>query len=64
MPNPRKETPAWRVRGVRTRGGDQEIRADATVVTTGTFLQGRIILGDTESPGGRRGEPPATALAA
>ena len=59
---PSEGAPAWRVRGVRTRGGE-EIRAHATVVTTGTFLQGRIILGDTESPGGRRGEPPATVLA-
>ena len=58
---PSEGAPAWRVRGVRTSEG-QEIRARATVVTTGTFLQGRIILGDTESPGGRRGEPPATAL--
>ncbi|MDE2901816.1 MAG: tRNA uridine-5-carboxymethylaminomethyl(34) synthesis enzyme MnmG [Chloroflexota bacterium] len=54
--------PAWRVRGVRTSAG-QELRAHATVVTTGTFLQGRIIMGDDESHGGRRGEPPATALA-
>ena len=53
--------PAWRVRGVRASTG-QEIRAHATVVTTGTFLQGRIIMGDAVSPGGRRGEPPATAL--
>ena len=53
--------PAWHVRGVRTVTGD-EIRAHATVVTTGTFLQGRIVMGDTVSPGGRRGEAPATAL--
>ena len=54
---PSKGAPAWRVRGVRTSEGE-EIRARATVVTTGTFLQGRIILGDTESPGGRRGDRP------
>jgi len=54
---PSDGAPAWRVRGVRTNHG-QEICAHATVVTTGTFLQGRIILGDTDSPGGRRGEPP------
>ncbi len=58
---PSDGAPAWRVRGVRANHG-QEICAHATVVTTGTFLQGRIILGDTDSPGGRRGEPPATAL--
>ena len=51
----------WRVRGIRTATGE-ELRAHATVVTTGTFLQGRIIMGDDQSPGGRRGEPPATAL--
>ncbi len=60
-PEPINGAPAWRVRGVRTSAGE-EIRAHATVVTTGTFLHGRIILGDHESPGGRRGEPPATAL--
>ncbi len=60
-PEPLNGAPAWRVRGVRTSTGD-EIRAHATVVTTGTFLQGRVIMGDDESPGGRRGEAPATAL--
>ena len=60
-PEPAHGAPTWRVRGVRTSTGDH-IRAHATVVTTGTFLQGRIIMGDAESPGGRRGEPPATAL--
>jgi tRNA uridine 5-carboxymethylaminomethyl modification enzyme len=60
-PAPADGAPAWRVRGVRT-GNGEEIHAHATVVTTGTFLQGRIIMGETESPGGRRGEAPATAL--
>ena len=58
---PANGSPAWRVRGLRTSEGKQ-LRAPATVVTTGTFLQGRIIMGDDQSPGGRRGEPPATAL--
>ena len=60
---PENGAPAWRVRGLRTSEGKQ-LRAPATVVTTGTFLQGRIIMGDDQSPGGRRGEPPATALSA
>ncbi|MYD95587.1 MAG: tRNA uridine-5-carboxymethylaminomethyl(34) synthesis enzyme MnmG [Chloroflexi bacterium] len=60
-PEPANGARTWRLRGVRT-GHGMEIRASATVVTTGTFLQGRIIMGDQASPGGRRGEPPATAL--
>ena len=60
-PEAENGAPSWRVRGVRTGAGDR-IRAHATVVTTGTFLQGRIIMGDEASPGGRRGEPPATQL--
>ncbi len=54
--------PGWRVEGVRTRAGG-ELRARATVLTTGTFLQGRIVMGGRTAAGGRRGEPPATALA-
>ena len=53
----------WRVRGVRTQDG-REIRARATIVTTGTFLKGRIIVGNNMSDGGRQNEPSATALAA
>ena len=62
-PEPLGGAPASRVRGVCTSTGE-ELRAHATVVTTGTFLQGRIIMGDDVAAGGRRGEPPATALAA
>ena len=51
----------WRVAGVRTDRG--LFRAAATVLTTGTFLHGRLITGDEITPGGRAGEAPATELA-
>ena len=40
-----------------------EILAPAVVLTTGTFLGGRIHIGNDVSPGGRIGERPATKLA-
>ena len=52
----------WRVTGVRT-GYGLSYRASAIVITTGTFLKGRIIVGDSVSDGGRVGEFPATKLA-
>ena len=50
------------VAGVRTADGE-EIRAGCTVLTTGTFLNGVIHLGDKQWPAGRMGEQPARALA-
>ncbi|HLJ69327.1 MAG TPA: tRNA uridine-5-carboxymethylaminomethyl(34) synthesis enzyme MnmG [Chloroflexota bacterium] len=38
-------------------------RASAVVLTTGTFLRGRIVVGTDSFPAGRAGEPPADALA-
>jgi len=38
--------------------------ARAVVLTTGTFLAGRIHIGLTNYQGGRAGDPPANALAA
>jgi len=52
-----------RVRGVRTQLG-LEFTAGAVVLTTGTFLGGRIHVGLTNYQGGRAGDPPANALAA
>ena len=50
------------VRGVITQMG-LEIRAPKVVLTTGTFLGGRIHIGLASSGGGRAGDPPSTALA-
>ncbi|MGI9222421.1 MAG: tRNA uridine-5-carboxymethylaminomethyl(34) synthesis enzyme MnmG [Woeseiaceae bacterium] len=40
-----------------------EFRSTTVVLTVGTFLGGRILFGDTESPGGRVGDAPAIRLA-
>jgi tRNA uridine 5-carboxymethylaminomethyl modification enzyme len=52
-----------RVAGVVT---DQKLRfhAKTVVLTVGTFLGGRILVGQTEKPGGRAGDAPSNALAA
>jgi tRNA uridine 5-carboxymethylaminomethyl modification enzyme len=52
-----------RVAGCRTAGG-LEFRAPAVVLTTGTFLGGKIHIGDEQFAGGRAGDPPSIALAA
>ena len=49
------------VQGVITQAGD-EIRAGAVVLTTGTFLNGLMHLGDRTIPSGRIGEAPALKL--
>ncbi|MBS3787878.1 tRNA uridine-5-carboxymethylaminomethyl(34) synthesis enzyme MnmG, partial [Candidatus Bipolaricaulota bacterium] len=49
------------VKGVMTREG-VSYSAPAVVLTTGTFLSGRVYLGDTSYPAGRTGEPPAKDL--
>lgn len=51
-----------RATGVRLAHG-VVIGARAVVLATGTFLEGRIVSGEYAAPGGRAGEPPATALA-
>ena len=51
------------VNGVRLRDG-RELRGSAVVVTTGTFLRGRIHLGEENWPAGRMGEDAVTDLAA
>ncbi len=50
------------VRGVVTQLG-LNIMADAVVLTTGTFLGGRIHIGLEQHAGGRAGDPPSNALA-
>src|SRR3546814_5033771 len=52
-----------RVRGALTNTG-LRFEAPAVVLTAGTFLAGRIHVGQTQYAGGRMGDPPATTLAA
>ncbi|MGQ0586130.1 MAG: tRNA uridine-5-carboxymethylaminomethyl(34) synthesis enzyme MnmG [Gammaproteobacteria bacterium] len=51
-----------RITGVKTIAG-LEFRAPAVVLTTGTFLGGRIHVGLANYAGGRAGDPPSNALA-
>ncbi|MBC7263061.1 MAG: tRNA uridine-5-carboxymethylaminomethyl(34) synthesis enzyme MnmG [Chloroflexi bacterium] len=51
------------VTGVITRAGET-YRARAVVLTTGTFLRGRILSGEVAFPAGRAGEFPAVGLSA
>ena len=52
-----------RVRGVRTDAG-REYEGRTVILTTGTFLAGRMLSGERRWPGGRAGEPPADGLSA
>lgn len=52
-----------RVTGVDLAGGTA-LHAPAVVLTTGTFLGGRLFAGEWEAPGGRYGEPPAARVSA
>ena len=49
------------VKGIKLRDG-RTILAHATVITTGTFLNGLIHCGEERYPAGRSGEPPAVLL--
>jgi len=51
-----------RVEGVVTQMG-LRFMASSVVLTVGTFLDGKIHIGDANYSGGRAGDPPATALA-
>ena len=51
------------VAGVVTVGGGV-VRAGAVVLTTGTFLQGLIHIGEERTPAGRVGEAPSVGLSA
>ncbi len=44
-------------------GDGTEIRADAVILTTGTFLRGVIHIGDVQKTGGRMGDKPSIRLA-
>ncbi|MEX2496393.1 MAG: tRNA uridine-5-carboxymethylaminomethyl(34) synthesis enzyme MnmG [Woeseia sp.] len=50
------------VRGAVT-ASDQRFYAPSVVLTVGTFLGGRILIGKTERSGGRAGDPSSVALA-
>ena len=50
------------VRGVVTHTG-LRLHAPAVVLTAGTFLAGKIHIGDAQHAAGRMGDPPATTLA-
>jgi tRNA uridine 5-carboxymethylaminomethyl modification enzyme len=52
-----------RVTGVVTDGA-QQFDARTVILTVGTFLAGRILIGRTEKAGGRVGDAPANKLAA
>jgi tRNA uridine 5-carboxymethylaminomethyl modification enzyme len=60
---PAHGTPAWRVTGVRVRG-DAEYRAAAVVLTTGTFLQAVMHVGEARAAGGRAGEGTTAGISA
>ncbi len=49
------------ITGIRLRDG-RVIHAGATVITTGTFLNGLIHCGEENYPAGRSGEPPSVLL--
>ena len=55
-------TDGGRVIGCRTAGG-LEFRSTTVVLTTGTFLGGKIHVGEQQSAGGRAGDPPSNGLA-
>nr|XP_061807100.1 tRNA uridine 5-carboxymethylaminomethyl modification enzyme MnmG-like [Nerophis lumbriciformis] len=52
-----------RVTGVRTQMG-LKFQSQTVVLTVGTFLGGKIHVGDANYSGGRAGDPPANTLAA
>ncbi|HST10304.1 MAG TPA: tRNA uridine-5-carboxymethylaminomethyl(34) synthesis enzyme MnmG, partial [Terriglobales bacterium] len=49
------------VQGIRLRDG-RTVRAEAVIITTGTFLNGLIHCGEQQYPAGRSGEPNAVLL--
>ncbi|MFC1695683.1 tRNA uridine-5-carboxymethylaminomethyl(34) synthesis enzyme MnmG [Pseudomonadota bacterium] len=51
-----------RIAGCRTATG-LEFRSATVVLTTGTFLGGKIHIGEEQFPGGRAGDPPSNVLA-
>ena len=58
----RIEVANGRMTGLTMEDGDR-YECDALVITTGTFLNGLIHVGDEQRPAGRHGEPPSRELA-
>ncbi len=58
---PRPTRPHRRVLGLKLRDGRQ-LLAGATIITTGTFLNGLIHCGEERYPAGRSGEPASVLL--
>jgi tRNA uridine 5-carboxymethylaminomethyl modification enzyme len=58
---PRPARPHRRVTGLRLRDG-RRLMAGATIITTGTFLNGLIHCGEERYPAGRSGEPASVLL--
>ncbi len=54
-------TPRRRVLGLKLRDG-RRLMAGATIITTGTFLNGLIHIGEEQYPAGRSGEPASVLL--
>jgi len=52
---------AGRCHGIRTDQGEEFV-GESVIITTGTFLQGLIHVGDVHYEGGRTGEKPAVGL--
>lgn len=50
-----------RITGVVTNTGWQ-YEADAVILTTGTFINGRLVVGEKTQPGGRAGEGPSLGM--
>jgi tRNA uridine 5-carboxymethylaminomethyl modification enzyme len=51
------------ITGVVTNNG-WHYQAGAVIMTTGTFINGRLVVGDKTQPGGRAGEGPALGISA
>ena len=58
---PRPSRPRRRVLGLKLRDG-RRLMAGATIITTGTFLNGLIHCGEERYPAGRSGEPASVLL--
>jgi len=58
---PRPSRPRRRVLGLKLRDG-RRLLAGATIITTGTFLNGLIHCGEERYPAGRSGEPASVLL--